>query len=233
MAINALDEMSNDVWYDDVVHTPPSKRYAILTLRSKESFDPFLVREALACPPQRLPTAYTPNIDPGPAQAGRPHRRDAQDSRVPSTRVLDPGCGRVFAARGKQSLSPLPRSPFEDASMSFKVLELPPFAINHQDPRLYTKFDMRYRYPVTLRSKVLGVHGKLASSAAAFSARRHDLSLTSLCPEAMSSFVCNGQSVVGYSACVSGLAGVLLSIHAHETWQDTRLYDTEPDDDAA
>lgn len=26
MAINALDEMSNDVWYDDVVHTPPSKR---------------------------------------------------------------------------------------------------------------------------------------------------------------------------------------------------------------
>jgi hypothetical protein len=29
-------------------------------------------------------------------------------------------------------------------------------------------------------SKVLGVHGKLASSAAAFSARRHDLSLTSL-----------------------------------------------------
>lgn len=53
------------------------------------------------------------------------------------------------------------------------------------------------------------------------------------CPEAISSFVCNGQSVVGYSACVSGLAGVFLSIHAHETWQDTGMYDTEPDDDAA
>ncbi|UPK91758.1 hypothetical protein LCI18_002693 [Fusarium solani-melongenae] len=50
--------------------------------------------------------------------------------------------------------------------------------------------------------------------------------------EAISSFVCNGQSVVGYSVCVSGLAGVLLSIHAHETWQDTSMYDTEPDDDS-
>ncbi|RSL57077.1 hypothetical protein CEP54_008467 [Fusarium duplospermum] len=53
-----------------------------------------------------------------------------------------------------------------------------------------------------------------------------------LFPEAMSSFVCNGQNVVGYSACVSGLGRVLVSIHAHETWQDTSMYDTEPDDDS-
>lgn len=49
----------------------------------------------------------------------------------------------------------------------------------------------------------------------------------------MPSFACNGQNVVTYSARVSGLAGVLLSIHAHETWQDTSMYDTEPEDDDA
>ncbi|KAI8681871.1 hypothetical protein NCS55_00440400 [Fusarium keratoplasticum] len=53
------------------------------------------------------------------------------------------------------------------------------------------------------------------------------------CPEAISSFVCNGQSVVGYSACVSGLAGILLSFHAHETWQDTSMCDTNTEGDAA
>lgn len=38
---------------------------------------------------------------------------------------------------------------------------------------------------------------------------------------------------MGYSACVSGLAGILLSFHAHETWQDTSMYDTETEGDAA
>ncbi|RSL95040.1 hypothetical protein CDV31_014054 [Fusarium ambrosium] len=143
---------------------------------------------------------------------------------------------------------------FAHSSEPIEVDEIPgvwwrTFAINHQDPRLYAKFDgVKLRWighgringpwdPWEVGEQCGCLDGETAwpvPHQPVCKPLRSEMSskISDSLPEAMSSFVCNGQNVVGYSACVSGLGRFLVSIHAHETWQDTSMYDAEPDDDS-